>query len=120
MLNFGEIIQTVKGIVETKVELVKSEIQDEFVGIVSRFILLTLIGAMAFIVVLFLSLSLAFYLSQFTKSPFMGFLLVGLLYLLIVVGLILSRNSNRIQTKIQDSCKEFIFSRYRKNNQIDE
>lgn len=120
MLKFGEIIQTVKGIVETKVDLVKSEIQDEFVSIVSRFILLTMIGAMGFLVLLFLSLSLAFYLSQFTKSPFMGFLLVGLMYLLVVVGLILSRNSKRGQVKIQDYCKEFIFSRYRKNKQSDE
>lgn len=120
MLNFGEIIQTVKGIVEARFDLVKSEIQDEFVGIVSRFVLLTMIGAMSFIVLLFLSMSLAFYLSQFTKTPYMGFLLVALLYLLIVVGLILSRNSSRVQSKIQVTCKEFIFSRNVKNNQIDE
>lgn len=120
MLNFGEILQTVRGIVETKVDLVKAEIQDEFVGIVSRFILLSLIGAMAFLVLLFLSLALAFYLSQFTKSPFMGFLMVALLYLLVVGGLILSRNSNSVQSKIQVTCKEFIFSRNVKNNQIDE
>ncbi len=120
MLNFGEIIQTVKGIVEAKVDLVKSEIQDEFVGIVSRFILLSMIGAMSFIVLLFLSMSLAFYLSQFTETPYMGFLLVALLYLIIVIGLILSRKSNTVQSKIQVACKEFIFSRDVKNNQIHE
>lgn len=120
MLQIGEIIQTVKGIVEAKIDLVKSDIQDEFVGMMSRFILLTLIGSMAFIVLLFLSLSLAFYLSQFTKLPFMGFFLVGLLYLLIVVGLILTRNSKRFHSKIQETLKEFIFSRNRKNKNDDE
>ncbi len=120
MLKVGEIIQTVRGIVETKIDLVKLEIQGQFVGIMSRFILLILIGSMSLIALLFLSLSLAFYLSQFTKLPYMGFFLVALIYLLIVIVLILLRNSSVFHTNIQGTLKNFIFSGNRKNKSEDE
>ena len=40
MLKIGEIIQTIKGLIEARIGLVKQEIQDEFVGILSRLLLL--------------------------------------------------------------------------------
>ena len=110
MLKIGEIIQTLKGIVETKVELIKLEIQDEFLGVISRLLLLFLMSAICLLVLLFFSLSLAFYLSQFTNSPFMGFLLVGLLYLVILAFLYLTRYSKTIQRNIQEGMKVFIFN----------
>ena len=45
MLNFAEILQTIKSLVETKIELIKSDIQDQLVGMLSRLILLVLIGS---------------------------------------------------------------------------
>lgn len=120
MLKVGEIIQTLKGIVETKIDLVKSEIQDQFVGMMAKIILYILIGVMSFIVLIFLSLALAFYISQFTKLPYMGFLLVALIYLLIVVVLFLTRKSESFHTKIQGSLRDSIFSGNTKNKNEDE
>jgi hypothetical protein len=109
MLKISEIVQTIKGIVEARIGLVRQEIQDEFVGILSRLILLIVIGSMLLLVFLFLSLSLAFFLSQVTKSPYLGFLIVALMYFLVVLVLVLSRDSLKIQEKIQGLLKEFIF-----------
>jgi hypothetical protein len=109
MFNIGEIIQTIKGIIEARVGLVKQEIQNEFVGILSRLILLLVIGSMLLFVFLFLSLSLAFFLSQLTKSPYLGFLIVALMYFLAVLVLIISRDSLKIQEKLQSGLKDFIF-----------
>lgn len=120
MLKVGEIIQTVKGIVETKIDLVKSEIQEQFLGVMAKILLYILIGIMSFIVLIFLSLALAFYISQFTKLPYMGFLLVALIYLLIVIALILTRKSELFHTKIQGSLKDSIFSGSNKNKNDDE
>lgn len=108
MLKVGEIIQTVKGIVETRIDLVKYEIQDEFLGVLARLILLVMIGAMTLLVLLFLSLSTAFYLSSITGQPFMGFLLVSLFYMLILFGLFYTRYSKRVQSKIQLALRNFI------------
>lgn len=109
MLKISEIVQTIKGIIETRVGIVKKEIQDEFVGILSRLILLIVIGSMLLLVFLFLSLSLAFFLSQITKSPYLGFLIVALMYFLVVLVLVLSRDSLQIQQRIESVLKDFIF-----------
>lgn len=109
MFKIGEIVQTVKGIIEARIGIVKQEIQDEFVGILSRLILLIVIGSMLLLVFLFLSLSLAFFLSQITKSPYLGFLIVALMYFLIVLVMFLSRDSLRIQQRIENLLKDFIF-----------
>jgi len=109
MLKIGEIVQTLKGIVETRIGIVKQEIQNEFVEILSRLILLIVIGSMLLFAFLFLSLSLAFFLSQMTKSPYMGFLIVALIYFLVMLMLILSRDSLRVQDRVENLLKNFIF-----------
>ncbi|MEY2705108.1 MAG: phage holin family protein [Algoriphagus sp.] len=109
MLNFTEILQTLKAILETKIEMVKSDIQDQLVGILSRLILLVLLGCLMLLVFLFVSLSLAFFISQVTQSPYLGFLAVGLLYLLLVLILYLSKDAEGVQQSVNSSLKRFIF-----------
>lgn len=109
MLKIGEIIQTVKGIVETKIDMVKLDIQDQFTGILSRMVLLILMGGSLLLVLLFFSLSLAFFLSQYFESPHMGFLIVGLLYLVLLLFLFLARDHDPTQEKMQKGLKGFLF-----------
>ncbi len=111
MLKIAEIVQTLKGIIETKLNMVKRDIQEEFVGILARVIFLILMGGSLFLVLLFMSLSLAFYISQYFEAPYMGFFMVGLLYLLILLILILSRDSSTAQSKIQGALRVFIFKK---------
>lgn len=108
MLKIGEVIQTLKGLVETKVEMVKRDIQDEIFGILSRIIMLLLMGGSLLLFLLFMSLSLAFYLSQYFASPYMGFLLVGILYFVILLILFISRETETIQDKLQTTLRNFI------------
>ena len=117
MVNFTEIIQTIKSLVETRIELVKSDIQDQLVGILSRLILLILIGSILLVSGLFLSLSLAFYISQVTQSPYLGFLVVALCYLVVVVFLYFTKDSIGFQQQFNAFLKQFIFnSSSRKNS----
>jgi hypothetical protein len=109
MLKIGEIVQTLKGLIEARIGLVKQEIKDEFVGILSRLILLVVIGSMLVLGLLFLSFSLAFFLSQVTKSPYLGFLIVALLYFLGVLVMILTRDSLSIQDRVELMLNSFIF-----------
>jgi len=120
MLKIGEIVQTIKDIIETKISLVKLEIQDEFLGIVSRMLLLFFMSAIFLLVLLFFSFSLAFFLSQYTNSPYMGFLLVGLIYLALLVFLYYSRFSKSIQNGVQDVLKVFIFNATKTKEKKDE
>ena len=109
MLNFTELIQTFKSLIETRIELVKSDIQDQLVGILSRLILLILIGSILLVAGLFLSLSLAFYISQVTQSPYIGFLVVEVCYLLVVVLLYLTKDTRGFQQQGNIFLKKFIF-----------
>ena len=117
MLNFAEILQTIKSLVETKIELIKSDIQDQLVGMLSRLILLVLIGSILLVAGLFLSLSLAFYISQVTHSPYLGFLVVALCYLVVVVFLYFTKDSLGFQQQFNAFLKKSIFnSPSRKNS----
>ena len=109
MLNFTELIQTFKSLIETRIELVKSDIQDQLVGILSRLILLILIGSILLVAGLFLSLSLAFYISQVTQSPYLGFFVVAVCYLLVVVLLYLTKDTRGFQQQGNIFLKKFIF-----------
>lgn len=116
MLKIGELVQTVKGIVETRIGLIKQEIHEEFVSILSRLVLLFLIVGMTMLAFIFLSLSLAFYLSQITQSPYLGFFIVALIYLLIVMILFLTRGSFSLQKKAGNVLDDFIFKSRKKRN----
>jgi hypothetical protein len=109
MLKIGEIIQTIRGIVETKIDMVKLDIQDQFTAVISRMIFLILMGGSLLLALLFLSFSLAFFLSQYFEAPYMGFLLVGLLYLLGLLILFLARDNDSTQDQMQSGIKSFIF-----------
>ena len=119
MINVGEIIKTLRGIVETRVGLIKEEIQEEFLGFLSRLILLVVIGSLLLLVFLFLSLSLAFFLSQVTQSPYLGFLIVALIYFLVMLVLYLSRDSLRLRQRTEVSLKNF-FSNIKNEKTTDE
>ena len=93
MLNVSEIIQTIKQLIEVRVQLIKSEIQDQFSDIFSRIFILVLMGLASLMILLFASLSLAFYLGEILYSPFKGFLYVAVIYLLLFVLLFLIRES---------------------------
>ncbi len=120
MFNVGEIVQTVKSLIETRIDLVKNEIQDQMLGIVSRVVLLMIMGVMLLLVILVFSLALAFFLSTYLGSPFMGFLIVGFLYIVFLLILYLSRDSLSIQNKVQVGMKSFIFKKSEEKTEDDE
>ncbi len=111
MFKIGDIIQTLKGIVEARLELVKQDIQEQFIGIVFRLLLLIFMFLVGLMVLLFLSFSLAFYLSQYTNSAYMGFLLVGGIYFVIMAIIYFTRHSESIQRYAETALRGFIFNK---------
>lgn len=109
MLKIGEIVHTLKGIIENRIDLVKLNIQQKFTEILSRVVLLVMMGISLLLVLIFLSLSLAFYLTQYFESLYIGFLLVGVFYLLIFSVLYIIRDRDSTQNRMQKGLKGFIF-----------
>lgn len=108
-MNISEISQTIRRLIETRINLVKLEVQDEVMKVASRVILLLVLAGLVLLVFLFFSLSLAFFLSTYFESTYLGFLVVGLLYLLIVLILYWSRYSQGMQRAVKNGMKMFVF-----------
>lgn len=109
MLNISEIIQTIKQLIDVRVQLVKDEISEQFASVLSRIFLLLLMATFSVMILLFLSFSLAFYLSELMYSTYKGFLYVGLLYLLVFVLIYFLKDAKSIVDSLQKFLKHFIF-----------
>jgi hypothetical protein len=117
MFNVSEIIQTIKQLIEVRVTLVKEEINDRISAIFARIFLLVLMAMASLMVLLFASISLAFYLSEKLYSPYIGFLYVSLIYILIFILLYFIRESSSITNPTQKFLKGFIFRRKKDNEE---
>lgn len=109
MLNISEIIQTIKQLIDVRVQLVKDEISEQFASVLSRIFLLLLMATVSVMVLLFASFSLAFYLSELMYSTYKGFLYVALLYLLVFVLIYFLKDAKSIVESFQKFLKHFIF-----------
>ena len=120
MVNISEISQTIRKLVETRINLIKEEIQDQVLGVVTRVFLLIINGGLMLLVLFFFSLALAFFLSCLLESTYSGFLLVGLFYLLLVAGLYWLRYSPSLRREIQNGMSNFIFDNSKKEEDGEE
>ncbi|PSL02898.1 phage holin family protein [Cecembia rubra] len=109
MLNISEIIQTIKQLIEVRMQLIKDEVNEKISTIMARIFLLLLMMTVSVMVLLFVSFSLAFYLSEKMYSTYKGFLYVGLLYLLIFILIYFLKDSKGILGSFQNFLKNFVF-----------
>ncbi|MFD2036425.1 phage holin family protein [Belliella marina] len=109
MLNVSEILQTIKQLIEVRIEIVKNEIKDQFSDIFSRIFILVLMGLFSMMILLFASISLAFYLGEILYSDYKGFLYVSLIYLILFVLFYFLRESKSILQTFKHLFRTFIF-----------
>ncbi|WP_373496668.1 phage holin family protein [Aquiflexum sp.] len=111
MFNVSEIIQTIKQLIEVRINIIKEEVSDYFSAIFTRIFLLVLMAAASMMVLLFASISLAFYLSELLYSTYKGFLYVSVIYLLIFVLLYFIKESRIITNPTQRFLKKFVLGK---------
>lgn len=118
MLNVSEIINTVKKLIEVRIQLLKNEFQDELSSMLTRVAILSMMVIVSVLILLFGSISLAFYFAEITYSNSLGFLYVGLIYVGILLLLYISKDSKGIQKGISTVLEAFLF--FRKKNKSNE
>jgi uncharacterized membrane protein YqjE len=111
MLNISEMIQTIKQLVDVRVQLIQDEISEQLSSFLTRIFLLLLMATVSVMVLLFASFSLAFYLSELMYSTYKGFLYVALIYLLVFVFIYFLKDAKSIVDSFQKFLRNFIFSR---------
>ncbi len=104
LLNFlklDSIIENLSGYVENKLEILKIELKEDGAYLASRLILLIFLCTLAFIILLFLSLAAGIVINLWLSSSYLGFLVIGGFYLLLLAVIIIFKNKFKLESKIQ-------------------
>ncbi len=109
MLNFSELINTIKKLVEIRFKILVEEVKDDISIIISRIVVLVLMLLALLFILLFGSIALAFYFALLMESTHMGFLMVGGIYVVLLLILYMIRNSMSLQTNLKRSLGSFLF-----------
>jgi hypothetical protein len=115
MLNISEIIQTIKQLVEVRIQLIQDEISEQLSTVLARIFLLLLMATVSGMILLFASFSLAFYLSELMYSTYKGFLYVALIYLLVFVFIYFLKDAKSVLDSFQKFLRNFIFRKRKEN-----
>ena len=81
LFDFDKLIKTLSGYIETKIELLKLDVQDTLNSILGKLIILAIILILALLGLIFISFGVAVTLNNYLDSRFWGFILVGTVYL---------------------------------------
>jgi Fe2+ transport system protein B len=114
MLNVSEIIQTIKQLIEVRVQLVKDEINEQVSTLMARVFLLMVMGTVSVMALFFASFSLAFFLGEQMRSPFKGFMYVALIYVLLLVLFYFLKDSKTLIRGFQEVIRAFVFKSKKK------
>lgn len=92
ILNLDKLVNNISKFIELKLELYELKFKEQLVVIISSFATLALIISFGLFMLFFASLALGFYLNGVLESGFLGFVIVGLIYLLICIILVVFKD----------------------------
>ena len=92
MLNLDRLVNNLSKFIELKMEIYELKVKEQLVGVISSFATLALIISFGLYMLFFFSLALGFYLNEIFESTFIGFISVGVIYMLICIILIIFKD----------------------------
>lgn len=92
ILNLDKLVDTVTKFIELKMEIYELKVKEQLVQIISTLAILALILTLGVIMIFFFSLALGFYLNDVFDSTYLGFALLGAIFLLIGILLIIFKD----------------------------
>ncbi|MBO3699446.1 phage holin family protein [Roseivirga sp. E12] len=103
LFDLDKLIDTFTGFIETKIELVKLDAKEELSGVIAKAIVFFSVAVFALLALLFISLGTSSILNSFLENDFIGYLIVGVIYL--IVGATIYANKESILTKIREQAQ---------------
>lgn len=82
LLNLEALFQNVEGLIETRIQLFKLELQEQIAQQIKKAVIAGIGILFAVMCLIILSIAFALWIGSFAKSHFTGFLIVGGLYML--------------------------------------
>ena len=102
-LKVDSIFDDLIAIIEAKVELVKIELKEEAAKTASKIISVLFLGIMVFLIVIFLSITIATLLNYLLQSHFWGYAIVTGFYILLLIGFKVFKVGKILEVKIEAS-----------------
>ncbi|HAA12380.1 MAG TPA: hypothetical protein DCE41_12045 [Cytophagales bacterium] len=88
-LNLEALMENIEGLIETRIALLRMELQEQVENWVKKAVMWALVGLMSLMLLGLLTVSLALYLGQVMGKNHLGFLIVAGIYGLLIAGLAL-------------------------------
>ena len=96
ILNLEKLFDSLSRFVELKLQIYELKVKEQMVIVISRIAMLTIMLLFGLIIIFFFSMALAYYFNHLLDSGFLGFVLVGSIYL--TIGLLLVFFKGRLIT----------------------
>lgn len=106
LFNIDKIKNDLEGYAETKIALLKLELSEQLASALGKIAVILLITVLLFLGILFLSVAAAFKLNIILDSHYLGFLIIGGVYLIMAIIFWLFIDKNRISSRLSDKIRE--------------
>ncbi len=98
--NYQKLITNVIGFIETKIDLFKLDLKEDISSILGKIIGFILMTFLFFLTIIILSFALSGYLNETWQSNYLGFVAVGLGYVILILLIYFFRNNSFIKQQI--------------------
>ena len=105
-LHLDDLIENGQKYIDAKIELVKLEVNELLTNVISTLILVFTVLFFCLMILAFFSIALGAFLNEKMNSPYAGYLVMGGIFLLLMVGLFLYLP--KIKNKIRLYCSALI------------
>lgn len=105
-LKLDGLLDGLKGYIETRIQLLKLELQEKAANVITIAIFIGLLIFCGLMMLMFLSLALGNYLNELFGNSYMGFCVLGVFYLIMVIILIMNVSKGFLHRKVQGSIKQ--------------
>jgi len=116
-LKVDSIFDDLIAIIEAKVELVKIELKEEAAKTASKIISVIFLGIMIFLIVIFLSITIANLLNYLLESHFWGYAIITGFYILLLVGFKVFKVGKKLEVIIEASLNNLNASEEEEDNE---
>jgi hypothetical protein len=108
LLGIGTIIDQLKALVNTRMQIIKLELKDELAKSFAKALIGVMLFFILFIAVLFLSIAVSIYLGYILENYFYGFGLMAAFYFIIFIILYLFRNKFGLRSYFENEISKLM------------
>ncbi|SMG22152.1 Putative Holin-X, holin superfamily III [Marivirga sericea] len=103
LLGLDKIIESLQNLLEVRIAMIREEVEETVAEKLAKVLPLLLVVAASTLLIIFASLTLAFYLTEVLGSYVYGFGSVALVYLVMTIILFLLKDSKALKKVFKDS-----------------